>query len=177
MNQNILSSWLFNNTEYSWYQKRCFGKGLKRTGKKHGYTNDEVKLQICYSDYDLDFDKDFIDSDIEDMTFARVRFDMLDIKETVEEIFDDSRNMEYYDDYKQQWKPFRDLQNMQQYRGGKHVLKVRVPDHYDDTPMELDENNNIIQRNVDVDDNDDENLNVDNDNNDAATAPPATAQL
>jgi hypothetical protein len=119
-------------------QSRCFGKIPRKHGKKFGYTNDEVKLQVCYSDYDLDLDQEAADFDeeLEHMTFARVKFDLSEIKDTVEEIFDDSRNLQYFDG-KRKWRPLTDLStiNMQQYRGGKTVLKVRVPFHYDDTPM------------------------------------------
>jgi hypothetical protein len=123
-------------TVLSSYQTRCFGKVPRKGGKKHGYTYDEVKLQICYSDYDLDIDEDEVaDEELEDMTFLKVRFDLNYIKETVEEIFDDSRNLQYYE--QKQWRPLTDLSTiaMQKYRAGKTILKVRVPEHYDDTPI------------------------------------------
>ena len=149
-------------------QQRHFGKGLqqRKHGKKHGYTNDETKLQICYSDYDLQLDEeeDDFDEELQDMTFVKVKFHLSNIKETVEEIFDDSRQIQYYDGLKKQWRPLTDLStiHMQQYRGGKQVLKVRVPEHYDDTPMgkERDDDDNDDETfrrfNIDSDDENDE---------------------
>lgn len=136
-------------------QQRYFGKGLqpRRHGKKYGYTNDEVKLQICYSDYDLQWDDDEnnhrYDMETQDMTFAKVKFSLSDIKESLEEIFDGARHLQYYDNTgstkttKPQWRPLKDLNtpSMQVYRGGKKILKVRVPEYYDDTPMNPDDMN------------------------------------
>ncbi len=124
-------------------QKRYVGKGLphiRKQAKKYGYTNDDAKLQICYSDYDLLLDtelEDAFDEDSEDMTFAKVKFNLSGIKQAVEEIYDDSRQLQYYDRAEHKWHPLTDLEaaHLQPYRGGKQVLKVRVPEYYDNTPM------------------------------------------
>jgi hypothetical protein len=138
----------------------------QRHGKKYGYTHDECRLQICYSSYDLDLDEDDIHEEQEDMTFLRVQFDLRAIQETVREIFDDCKHLQYYDN--QQWKPLQ-AQNMyspqlQKYRGGKCTLQVRVPQHYDDddaadnnnsnSNMSYDDQKDGIRNNRTVDDDD-----------------------
>jgi hypothetical protein len=111
----------------------------------------------------LEEEEDDFDEEIQDLTFAKVKFQLSAIKEAVEEVFDDSRHLQYYD--KKQWRPLNDLNSviLQQYRGGKKALRVRVPEHYDDTPIgsddndaEVDETFNRFNLDTDSDDDDDE---------------------
>jgi hypothetical protein len=97
----------------------------------------QVKLQICHSDYDIDPEPEDYDDEDEDMLFTKARFDMKDIQKKVEEVFDSSKNLEYYEN--NAWKPLRDLGNLQKYKGGKVPLKVRVPELYDDQKMDGDD--------------------------------------
>jgi hypothetical protein len=145
-------------------QKRYVGKGLphiRRQAKRYGYTNDDAKLQICHSDYDLLLDTELEDAfhvDSEDMTFAKVKFNLSDIKQAVEEIYEDSRRLQYYDRAERKWHALTDLETLPMYRGGKRVLQVRVPEYYDDTPM--------VMRNEPYSDDDDYDLDFDpNDEN------------
>ena len=144
-------------------QKRYVGKGLphiRRQAKRYGYTNDDAKLQICHSDYDLLLDTELEDAfhvDSEDMTFAKVKFNLSDIQQAVEEIYDDSRRLQYYDRAERKWHAITDLETLQMYRGGKRVLQVRVPEYYDDTPM--------VMRNERYSDDDDDDEDLDFDEN------------
>ena len=100
-----------------------------------------VKLQICHSNYDLEpMDPDmYDDEDDEDdeFMFSKAKFDMNDIKSKVEEMFDTSKNLEYYDG--KNWKALRGLDAISKYKGGKEPLKVRIPEHYDDTDVNTEE--------------------------------------
>ena len=98
-----------------------------------GGGGNSVKLQICHSDYDLDPDPEDYDDD-DEMLYTKARFDMKDIKQKVEEVFDSSKDLQFYDGAT--WKPLRDLGNLSKYKGGREPLKVRVPEHYDDTKMD-----------------------------------------
>jgi hypothetical protein len=85
-----------------------------------------VKLQICHNETDLILDPD-------DLFFTNSKFDVEHIKRAVEEVFDTSKEIEYFED--QTWKPLRDLTDILEYRGGRIPLKIRVPECYDETPL------------------------------------------
>jgi hypothetical protein len=138
------------------------GKGLKRRkGKKGGYTDNECRLQICYSPYDLDVTEDEVFEDRQDMTFVRVNFNLESIRETFREVYPDLKGkLEYYNDYRV-WQELNDCtffdDSMQKYRCGKKTLQVRAPRHYDDelweeTDKTVDDPG--VDLNVPMDDND-----------------------
>ena len=116
------------------------GGGRGGGGGGGGGGGNMVKLQICHSNYDLEpMDPDMYDEEDEDdeMMFSKAKFDMNDIKKKVEEMFDTSKDLEYYDGAK--WKPLRGVQDIAKYKGGKEPLKVRIPEHYDDEEVNMDE--------------------------------------
>jgi hypothetical protein len=77
------------------------------------------------------------DDDDDDMMFTKAKYDMKDIKTKVEEMFDTSKDLEFYDG--KNWKPLKDLNAISKYKGGKEPLKVRVPEHYDEETLDEEE--------------------------------------
>jgi hypothetical protein len=139
------------------------GKGLKkRHGKNDGYTDNECRLQICYSPYDLDVTEDEVFDARQDMTFVRVYYKIESIKDTFREIFPDFKGkLEYYNENRV-WLELTDCTlyeaSMQKHRGGKKTLQVRSPQHYDDgiwsdTDTAVDDAG--VDLNVPMDDDDD----------------------
>ena len=63
---------------------------------------------------------------------AKAKFDLKDIREKVEEAFGSSKELEYYDDGVEEWKPLKDLNALQKFKGMKQALPVRVPSMYDE---------------------------------------------
>ena len=83
--------------------------------------NHRMKLRICHSDSDL------IDGTIINMTF-----DYDKIQTMVYKTFDTTRNLQYYNDIEQQWKPFPSTLNgsMGRYKRGHIPLPIRIPEQY-----------------------------------------------
>lgn len=112
------------------------GGGGHMAGRGGG-GGDKLKLQLCWSSYDLEADEEGDSEDDEDR-FTTAKFDLKDIKNSAEDNFGTSKNLEYYDAGTNEWKPLKDLSALQKYKGKDQALPIRVPEIYenDDTDDE-----------------------------------------
>jgi hypothetical protein len=107
-----------------------------------------VKLKMCHSQADLyrdfhiypNYDEDdiatLVDSDDEAALYVRCNFKMISIHKEVVKVFGTTKGLEIYDLEKRKWLPLLDLKDWTQYRGSAEPMLLRIPEFYDDTPVD-----------------------------------------